>query len=1247
VIARLTRFLLILIGVLLFAGAVWAYWLVGTEAGLRQALAWVNAMGDTRVEARRWQGTLLGPLQAEGLRLDTAAAHIQAARARLDWRPLASLRGRLRIEPVEVHDLRVTLKPAARQTEDGGELPVFFVSAGVRSRVYGLEVVGRTGEVVFDAEEVAFDAVLHHDLDITVTHAALVHPRGTLAVSGRLGLAPDAEVDLDTRWSVQVPGATVPLQGQGTVGGVLAELSVEQQVNAPWRARLRGRVVWGDGPAAWQAALQLEQGSLAALNPDWRALGFAGEVRGSGSGSALALTTALDLADPEAGGWTARGEVRTGPEGWRVPALSLVQQEGPGRLEGSGLVLVEQGGTVDLSVSWQDLGWPVAEPTTRSPTGTLTVRGHPDAYTLAGEAVLNQVGHPPGRVVLAGTGDRRQLTLQRLAADWLDGQVRGQASVSWDPGWRGEAELSVQGLNPGRLAPDWPGRVDASLMLAGTTAPQPLLDLELRSLGGQLRGQALDGRARLRLAADSLRIDALTLSSGTARLSASGTLSATPDLRFSLQAPDLTHLHPRTHGRLNAEGRLRGSTTEPWLRADLSGGGLQWETYQATALEVALDLDMSGGSPSSVQAQVDGLAAGGIKLAELTVSGGGRPAAHRLEVAAQLAPGILRFTAEGRYAMGAWQGRLRDSQWHDRAGTWEQQAPAALQLARDQIRLDQTCWAQETGRLCLTGTGDGRGVAAQARVERVPMAVFTPWLPREDLSVSGELNGELALAYRDGLRRLQARLQAENGAFRLDLPGDEVMATDYRRIAIEASGVDAGLQLGAAFELASGDFARADLRLPGWQPGAALTGDQPLSGRAEASLGQLVWVSLFVPELIIPDGRLEADVDLGGTLARPVVAGRASLDGGVVAIPLLGIELSDLRLLAQTNAAGRMQVHMSARSGSGRAAVDGTVARTQAGWEAGLRLRGEAFQVIRLPVAEVQASPDLVIEVAPGKVHVTGQLAIPRARVNMEDLAQPAQASPDVVLVDGDGAPVAPRAPPWQVTAEVEVAFGDEVRISGYGLQARLGGRLTVMEPARGPTTARGEINVLEGKYEAYGQSLTIPQGRLFYANAPLDNPGIDVRAVRQVEEVTVGIVASGRLKTPEVRLYSEPTMDDSQVLAYLVLGRAIDTATREEADLLQRAAVSLGLAGGSRLTEDLAGELGVDVLEVETSTQRQEAALVLGKYLSPRLYVQYAVGLFQTQDSLRVRYRLSDNWTLEAQSGTRAGADILYTIEQ
>jgi translocation and assembly module TamB len=55
----------------------------------------------------------------------------------------------------------------------------------------------------------------------------------------------------------------------------------------------------------------------------------------------------------------------------------------------------------------------------------------------------------------------------------------------------------------------------------------------------------------------------------------------------------------------------------------------------------------------------------------------------------------------------------------------------------------------------------------------------------------------------------------------------------------------------------------------------------------------------------------------------------------------------------------------------------------------------------------------------------------------------------------------------------------------------------------------------------------------------------------------------------------------------------------------------------------------------------------VVGRYLAPKLYVSYGVGLVESVNKVNVRYELTDHWKLEAESGIHQGADILYSIER
>ncbi|MEM9058344.1 MAG: translocation/assembly module TamB domain-containing protein, partial [Pseudomonadota bacterium] len=61
----------------------------------------------------------------------------------------------------------------------------------------------------------------------------------------------------------------------------------------------------------------------------------------------------------------------------------------------------------------------------------------------------------------------------------------------------------------------------------------------------------------------------------------------------------------------------------------------------------------------------------------------------------------------------------------------------------------------------------------------------------------------------------------------------------------------------------------------------------------------------------------------------------------------------------------------------------------------------------------------------------------------------------------------------------------------------------------------------------------------------------------------------------------------------------------------------------------------------------REETRFVIGKYLSPDLYVSFGLGLFDAVNALRIRYRVNNNWSIAVSSGDESSSDIEYTLER
>jgi translocation and assembly module TamB len=189
---------------------------------------------------------------------------------------------------------------------------------------------------------------------------------------------------------------------------------------------------------------------------------------------------------------------------------------------------------------------------------------------------------------------------------------------------------------------------------------------------------------------------------------------------------------------------------------------------------------------------------------------------------------------------------------------------------------------------------------------------------------------------------------------------------------------------------------------------------------------------------------------------------------------------------------------------------------------------------------------------------------------------------------------------------------------------------------------------VAEGQYAAYGTRLDITRGNLLF-NGPLDQPTLDILALRTVGKVKAGVQVSGTPRVPVVKLTSDPAMSDSDRLAYIVLGRA-SARNAGDADLLMTASGMLLSQGESVVLRDrLKRQLGVDVLGFEPGSTQDEVAgsmLTIGKYLSPSLYVSIGQSLFTNTQAFRLRYSLGQRWELESTTGEESGIDLFYKIE-
>jgi translocation and assembly module TamB len=395
-------------------------------------------------------------------------------------------------------------------------------------------------------------------------------------------------------------------------------------------------------------------------------------------------------------------------------------------------------------------------------------------------------------------------------------------------------------------------------------------------------------------------------------------------------------------------------------------------------------------------------------------------------------------------------------------------------------------------------------------------------------------------------------------------------------------------------------------------------------------------MELFSPDIVEPTGKLAGRITLGGTRAAPTIGGNAHLSGFATELPALAIAPHDGDVHLDALPDGTARIAGTLVSGNGTLRVDGSL-----GWRGDRALSESAPLVLNVRGSNVLVSdtrdlhavvdPDVVVRYAARQpLQVTGTVTVPEARIDLERLDSGVSVYADVVGLD-PASPEEGLATPLQL--DLTLAMGDDVRLNGFGLDGTLGGQLRVVSRPGGEMTGNGALDV-GGRYTAYGQKLDITRGRLVWQNGPIDDPILDIRAERDVGDVTAGISVTGRASRPQAEVWSDPATDQSEALAYLALGRPLSTVSGDESRQLDAASAALS-AGSSVLASQLGARIGLDDAGVTQSRALGGSVLGVGKYLSPRVYVGYGVSLLGTGQVLTLKYLLRKGFDIEIESST------------
>ncbi len=1256
---------LLFIGVSLFL--VLVFFILGTETGGRLVIQGVCRLSGSILAIEQVEGRLIQSLKLKNVKISLPSAVTSVNEIDWSWQPSALINGQTRVAKLGINGVRTVLSENIKgPSSDDNTLPtVYFPVMLVIEQfvLYDLQLVNADGQVVFvlNSLQVGLEGKGN---GLQLNDFALQTPDANFSLDGSIDMLKGWRVDILGSWGLSGFGFH-RMDGTFSAIGPVTEPRLRIDIHSPGTIKLQGQLFDLANKPHWTVELdavgvdlsslilhcpQIEltkvhadltgdfssyQGNVTAVGrwQELTELELFTEIKGDGRGIDFGL---LRINRP--GGYAQSWE---GKISW----AEIFDWQGHFHFENFDLRKIDKRLQGMATADIVSIG-KVVEGGVQSSFDIRSLKGvmHDHNFAVEGELVL----------------DKTSVFTEKLLiqSDGIEGVAHMKnARFSWAALYEWSFQMQLEQFNPGFIHPFVSGNLSGEINGEGSfpeTGPEAYL--QFISLSGRLRGNEVFGKGELSYTAGSIESPGLELRSGDTVLTIDGKAQNDFALDFTLNSPDLGELIPNIYGEVSLQGNLSGNRDKPQVQAELIAKELVVEEQNLRTLVVQLGGDLTKSGSVAGQAVFEGLQVGSSEV-KGTIGFDGSFSKQRITANLNAQDTAIEATATVAYGE-SWQGTFdRFSLSSQDYGNWKLRDEVDFSYGPDGGDISSFCLTDQGQLVCmgaqvtLTDTMDWQG---QLSWKAIPMSLlYRAGVPSAPLA--GFFEGEFSFSGQS-MSIISANLQSVlvNPIIQFVGNEDQVVVIPLKVASLDSELVDQ--QMNSRISLTSSDSGKLELI-------TTLTGisalDLPLSSYLEMPLKGRLFVDKFNSEtfsgiadfLIEPKGPIDSDLSIEGTLGRPELYGAIALEQGGVTIPSQGVTLENLNVTLIARDKGARLI-CRAESGPGNIVVDGNVMHGEKGIEGDLRITGDNFLLVNLPEYVFRVSPQIRFNFGELRGEMKGRVKVPFGLITPEEMINSIKVSPDVVFVEGQEEI---RGNGWPFYLDIDVEIGDEVSVDGYGLTGKLGGEMNLEISPDDFITGVGELQLKDGVFTIYGRSLDIERGLVKFTGGPIDNPGLDVRAQKTVSDkeakgvgYTVGVDISGLTQDLKFQLFSDPYMDETEILSQMIIGRSVSGSSAEEGSMLQAATKTLGLAGGNAILKDLGKLLQIDDLHLEGSEKDEDVSLVLGKSLTKKLYIGYDINLFSELGQFRVRYDLTHGFWVETKSSSEStGADLLYTFEK
>lgn len=857
------------------------------------------------------------------------------------------------------------------------------------------------------------------------------------------------------------------------------------------------------------------------------------------------------------------------------------------------------------------------------------------------------------------------ITIEKLDLVRGDSSLSGHGALQLDESQPFTFEGLLKQFDVSAFVDVPPSNLNAKFNLGGQLAPQPAASMDFQINHSHFANQPVTGQGTLALLQSSQIKSDTRLRMGDNQLEIKGMLGNPQDrLSVVLSAPQLAQIGFGLQGDVHSRIELSGLIDQPDVVFELDLNHFNFnDEHQLTQLKAkgslhgeAIQLDLQTGA---YQKDTETL------LQQLTVGLTGTQSKHQLSINSQINPTTeAQFQAKGGLVRQS--GSKQHFQWDgviDKLALtgsvpFDLITQPSVQISPEAVTLGQTRIKVATGEINIhdahwtpkqwSTQGEFSSITLQADGLQLknaePLTLGGSWQFSADKQLAGHL-----------------LVQREKGDFILPTDTPFALGLQTLMVNIQAKNNDLSGQLTVRGEHIGDTTAQINIPLQPVGTSWEIRQNAPLHGNLQLNLPDLAWIGSVVGDNLRSGGQLTAHAKLTGTLEQPELQGKMVGDALTIALLDQGFELKEGVLAMDFNQDRVLLENLNFMAPLEKPSRDKLLKGLKLVQKSGyLRAHGSVdrhsqqsnltIELDHLPVTQqkdrwVVVSGNSLIGFKDEILNITGKIMTDIGFIKQPEGGMPSLAD-DIVVID-EKTDVEPGSQAQKINLDMTLDLGERFFLRASGLEGRLAGQLHLHSEPDQLLKAVGTIATRNTRFEAYGQRLQVRRGVVNF-DGPLDNPGLNILAVRSGLSVEAGVEITGTVRQPKIKLISQPEVPNSEKLSWIVLGHSPDAGGLDGALLLSAASSILG-GSDEGVLDSITQGLGIDDFSIRQQEGGGLADQVgtVGKRLSSRAYLSFEHGLTSTSAGVaKLTYSLFPNVSVVTQAGDDSAVDLFYNLQ-